>query len=240
MKTGTRCARLSISASFKLLVSTNANDKCHIIHPFVDCFVDEVRVRALTDSGSMKFFISQPVQRTIDFDDRKLNKLKKAKCVSMTGHNVNIQGHLSSAVKFLGTRAQFNGNFLVSKNIPYECALGWDFISQNNLPICQDVYVGNCILVGKHGATPIINSQSSITGDRVGVVESNPQIARVNSQAGRLFCQSRFQGNTGVSLVESVMIPPRTEIILEGKLAKRGKSSVGMLEPRSSSSNARY
>jgi hypothetical protein len=60
----------------------------------------------------------------------------------------------------------------------------------------------------------------------------------VNSQAGRLLCQSRFQGNTGVSLMESVMIPPRTEIILEGKLAKRAKSRIGMIEPRSSSSNA--
>ena len=186
----------------------------------------------------MKSFISQSVQRTIDFDDRKLNKLKKSKCVSITGHNVNIQGHLSSAVKFLGTHAQFNGDFLVSNNIPYDCVLGWDFISQNNLSICQGVYVGNYILVGKHGATPIISSQSSITADRVGVVESNPQIACVNSQAGRLLCQSRFQGNTGVSLVESVMIPPRTEIMLEGKLAKRAKSNVGMLEPCSSSSNA--
>ena len=34
------------------------------------------------------------------------------------------------------------------------------------------------------------------------------------------------------------MIPPRTEIILEGKLAKRAKSRIGMIEPRSSSSNA--
>ena len=60
----------------------------------------------------------------------------------------------------------------------------------------------------------------------------------MNSQAGSLLCQSRFQGNTGVSLVESVMIPLRTEIILEGKLAKCAKSSISMLEPRSSSSNA--
>ena len=183
---------MSISASFKLLkdgrkiggdrahpvVSTNTIDKCHIIHPFVDCFVDEVRVRALIDSDSMKSFISQSVQRTIDFDDRKLNKLKKAQCVSITGHNVSIQGHLSNAVKFLGTRAHFNVDFLVSNNIPYDCVLGWDFISQNNLSICQDVYVGNYILVGEHGATPIINSQASITADRVGVVESNPKIAR--------------------------------------------------------------
>ena len=72
-KTGPRCTRLSINASFKLLkdgrkiggdrahpvVSKDIFDECSIIHPFVDCFVDEVRVRALIDSGSMKSFISQ-------------------------------------------------------------------------------------------------------------------------------------------------------------------------------------
>ena len=84
----------------------------------------------------------------------------------------------------------------------------------------------------------IINSQSSTTADRAGVVESTPQSVQVDSPVGRLLCQSRFQGSTGVSLVESVMIPPRIEMLLEGKLAKRAKSSVGMIEPRSSRSNA--
>ena len=34
------------------------------------------------------------------------------------------------------------------------------------------------------------------------------------------------------------MIPQRTEMILEGKLAKRAKRRIGMIQPRSSSSNA--
>ncbi len=200
--------------------------------------MDKVRVRALIDSGSMKSFISKSVQRTIDFDDRKLTKSKKEKCVSITGHTVNIQGNLPSTVKFVGSCTYLKGDFLVSNNIPYECVLGWDFISQNNLSLCKDVNLGTYILVGKHGATPITNSQSSTTADRAGVVESNPQKVQVDSQVSRLLCQSRFQGNTGVSLGESVMIPPRTEMILEGKLAKRAKSCIGMIEPRFSSSNA--
>ena len=172
MESGPRCTRLSINASFKLLkdgrkiggdrahrvVSKHIFDECLIVHPFVDCFVHEVRVRALIDSGSMKSFISQSVQRTIDFDDRKLNKSKSAKCVSITGHDVNIQGHLSSFVTFLGSCTSFKGDFLVSNNIAYDCVLGWDFISQNNLSLCLDVNLHNYILVGKHGATPIINS----------------------------------------------------------------------------------
>ena len=106
------------------------------------------------------------------------------------------------------------------------------------MSLCKNVNLGNYVLVGKHGATPIINSQSSTTADRAGVVESTPQSVQVDSPVGRLLCQSRFQGSTGVSLVESVVIPPRTEMLLEGKLAKRAKSSIGMIEPRSSRSNA--
>ena len=116
--------------------------------------MDEVRVCALIDSnsGSMKSFVSQSVQKTIEFDDHKLNKSKKPMCVSITGHNVNTQGHLSSTVKFLGTRARFNGDFVVSYDIPYDCVLGWI------LPLCQDINLGNYVLVDKHGATPIIYS----------------------------------------------------------------------------------
>ncbi|CAB3982599.1 Hypothetical predicted protein [Paramuricea clavata] len=147
------------------IVSTNTTDNCTIIHPFVDCFVDQVRVRALIDTGSIKCFVNQTVQRTIDFDDRAIDKTIKQKCVSITGHNVNIQGHLSSTVKFLGSCASFNREFLVSNNIPYDCVLGWDFISQNNLSFCKDVNLGTYIFVGKHGATPITNSQSSTTAD---------------------------------------------------------------------------
>jgi hypothetical protein len=92
----------------------------------------------------------------------------------------------------------FYGTFLVSNNIPYECVLGWDFFSQNNLSLCKDVNLRNYVLVGKHAATPITNSQSSTTADRAGAVESTPQSVQVDSPVGRLLCQSRFQGNTGV------------------------------------------
>ena len=102
-------------------------DNSTIYHPFVDCFVDQVRVRALIDSGSMKSFISTSVQRTIDFDDLNLTKSKIEKCVSITGHHENIEGHLPSTVKFLGSCACFNSEFLVSNNIPYECVFGLRF-----------------------------------------------------------------------------------------------------------------
>ena len=108
------------------VVSSNDNvDVCStVIHPFVDCFVDKVRVRALVDTGSMKSFLSKSIQRTIDFDDRYIKTFKKANCVSITGHSVHIQGSMSSPVKFLSSRLRYTGEFLVSDNIPYDCVLG--------------------------------------------------------------------------------------------------------------------
>ena len=66
--TWTFCTQLHKHSSFKLLrdgpdaggssdhsvVSITSDTHCDITHPFVDCFVDGVRVRALLDTGSMK------------------------------------------------------------------------------------------------------------------------------------------------------------------------------------------
>ena len=87
------------------------------------------------------FKIIQFIQRTIDFDDRKLNKSQKSKCVSITGHDVNIQGHLSSFVTFLRRRA----NFKVKLNLDTLCVeLAWR--------ICMNI---KCCLVF---FTPYINN----------------------------------------------------------------------------------
>jgi hypothetical protein len=48
-----------------------------------------------------------------------------------------------------------------------------------------------------------------------------------------MLCQSTFQSNAAVALLESAIIPPRTEMILEGKLVKTAYSKIGMIEPRS-------
>ena len=50
-----------------------------------------------------------------------------------------------------------------------------------------------------------------------------------------MLCQSTFQSNAAIALLESAIIPPRTEMILEGKLAKTAaktaNSKIGMIEP---------
>ena len=61
----------------------------------------------------------------------------KGKCISITVHTVNIQGHQSRTVKFLGPRAWFKGEIFVSNNIPYQRVLDWEFNTQNILTLCK-------------------------------------------------------------------------------------------------------
>ncbi len=68
------------------IVTTNNID---ISQPFVDCFIDGVRVRALLDTGSMKSFISQNVQRVIDFNNSLLDTSCAQTCVSITGDKLH-------------------------------------------------------------------------------------------------------------------------------------------------------
>ena len=66
-------------------------------------------------------------------------------------------------------------------------------------------------LVGRHGKTPIRDTEST-TADLVGVTHTNTR----HSSTDRLLCLSTFQSIVVVALVESAIIPPRNEMILEG------------------------
>ena len=48
----------------------------------------------------MKSFIRHNVQRIIDFNDSLLDKSSSQKCVSITGDDLNILGHLRTMVQF--------------------------------------------------------------------------------------------------------------------------------------------
>ena len=237
--TGTLCPCLSVS--FKLLrdgpnsggssdhpiVSTTDLCNIDIVHPFVDCFLDGVLVRALLDTGSMKSFISHNVQAILDFDDSLVDKTSAQQCVSITGDNLNILGQLNTVVKFSNSKVTYASDFLVSDNIQYECVLGWDFINRHKLSISKGPGK-DYILVGRHGKASI-RDKESMTANLAGVTHS--RVPR--SSTDRLLCQSKFQSNAVVALLESAIIPPRTEMILKGKLAKSANSKIGMIEPRS-------
>ncbi len=76
----------------------------------------------------MKSFISQNVQRIIDFNNNLLDKSCAQTCVSITGDKLHILGQLSTVVKFCHSKVTYLGDSLFSDNIQYECVLGLDFI----------------------------------------------------------------------------------------------------------------
>ena len=87
--------------------------------------------------------------------------------------------------------------------------------NHNKLAISQGPGKGY-LLVGRHGKRQIFHTSTE------------------PSSTDRLLCQSTFQSSAVVALVENTIIPPRTEMILEGKLAKRANcSKIGLIEPRS-------
>ena len=102
--------------------------------PFINCFIDNVEVHALIDTGSMRTFISSRIHN-IDFDRTLINTTVEERCVSITGGSLNILGHLNANVRFPKSKNVHEGQFLVSNNISYNCVLGWDFLKQNKLSL---------------------------------------------------------------------------------------------------------
>ena len=103
--------------------------------PFVKCFINNVEVHALIDTGLMRTFISSRIHNIIDFARTLINTTVEERCVSVTGGSLSILGHLNANVRFPKSRNAHEGRFHVSDNISYDCVLGWDFLKQNKLSL---------------------------------------------------------------------------------------------------------
>ena len=68
------------------------------IHPVVEVTIEDVQVRALIDTGSMKSFISSHVHAILDFGNNRL-KPDSINCVSITGNSLNILGSFNTSVQ---------------------------------------------------------------------------------------------------------------------------------------------
>ena len=204
-------------------------------HPFVVCLIDGVEVNALVDTGSMKSFINDKLHSLIDLEGSRLIKSTSQRCTSITGGNLNILGHIFTSVHFPNTSRKLNSSFLVSNNIPYDCVLGWDFLTQHRLSIHGDFGEGRSSyqLVGTYGKTPIHANHSAMRAQSNGVVitEEQPPIfsptdSSINSA---ILVQSQLKGVNKVILSEGISIPARTEIIIKGKVQAKDISQVGMI-----------
>ena len=125
--TGTHGSHLS--SFFKLLrdgpQSGGSNDHPNVskhfkeffYHPFIDCMISNVPVRAHIDTGSLKSFLNVNIRRTIDFEENTFDRNNAHPCVSITGDNLLVLGKLISNVRFLKSKLEYLCSFLVIDNI---------------------------------------------------------------------------------------------------------------------------
>ena len=173
----------------------------------------------------MKSFLSRHIHNVIDFDHLALDKSSNHKCVSITGNQLNILGCITTKLSFVHSKYSYSGNFLVSDNIPYECVIGWDFILSNQLSLKSDIG-GDYLLCGRHGVTHIYHHKETEITSRVGIIDQHPTPVR-----DRVLYESEHSCCAGVVLTESVVIPPRSEMMLGGKVSSKITSTVGMVGP---------
>ena len=204
-------------------------------HPFVACCIDGVPVNALLDTGSMKSFISDRIHNIFDFDGGRLDTSQSHRCTSITGGALNIAGTISTIVTFSRSKHNYHSSFLVSSNIPYDCVLGWDFITQRKLSIRGDFLGGRSHyqLVGTYGKNPIHAEHPAMNVESNGVVmtEANSPVVSPSeaSKSNAVLVQSQLKGVSKVIVHEVVAIPARSEMVTEGKIQAKYISQVGMI-----------
>ena len=150
-------------------VSTSALYTCATdvpTHPYVSCTIEGVQLQALIDAGSMRSFIRTNVYDVIDYHHVDLKNSDSEQCASITGHFLHLDGMASAQVKLVKSKHMYKGNFLISNDIPYDCALGWDFLVANRFDIRVIEREGtyDYCLVGSHGKTPVSSSRPSLGG----------------------------------------------------------------------------
>ena len=182
------------------------------VQPFVECYIEGVPVRALLDTGSMKSFINTKIHAIIDFQGSLLDRSKGERCISITGGDLHVLGQIVGRVKFAQRRHNYEGSFLVSSNIRYDCVLGWDFMTQNKLSLHGDSREGRSSyqLVGIHGKTPIQSEHPAESVQLNGVVSTDVNLlippSKNDCSEGTVLVQSQLKGVKKIILGDGVAI----------------------------------
>ena len=150
---------------------------------------------------------------------------------------LKIIGKINVNVNFAGSRHTYSNDFLISSNIEFDCVLGWDFLINNHVDLRRGMLGGlsSYVLKGPHGKTPVCARVVPNETHLSGVVESSDTVDKptdCGSEHGGdsyLLFQSRYKAPTEICLTENVVIPARTELVLEGKLVKTTSADVGMI-----------
>ena len=140
---------------------------------------------------------------------------------------LNIVGNIVTSVTFHHSKHSYRSSFFVSSNIPYDCVLGWDFITQHKLSVQGSIVGGRSSyqLVGTDGEYPIQSKHPANKVQSNGVVITEADMPVVvshdTSGNGELLVQSRLKGVNKLTLSEGVAIPDQSEIIIEGKIQSK-------------------
>ena len=199
--------------------------------------MEGVNVLALVDTGSVKSFINDKILAILDFNNVKTTKVDPGRYVSITGDPLNIKCKINCSVKFRSIKSPkrkpfYEGDFLVSSNIHHECVLGWDFIVANGLTLGAEEHSGHYsyFVQGPHGSSPIFSQPSTPGSHLSGVVRGTDDVEQ-SSNTSNVLLQSKVRGEVAVTLTETTVIPPHSEIIVEGRVARSAESQLGMISP---------
>ena len=121
---------------------------------------------------------------------------------------------------------------MVSSNIHHECVLGWDFIAANGLTLGTEEHSVHYsyFVQGPHWSSPI-SSQPSTPGSHLSRVVRGTYDVQQPSKTSNVLLQSKARGEVAVTLTETTVIPPHSEIIVEGRVPRSAESQLGMISP---------
>ena len=197
--------------------------------PLVLCKVNGVLVRALSDTGSMKSFVSSCVYA--GFRPRShIDVFAGNSCVSITGQPLRVDGVVQASLQLsCGEGVSYTGSVLVCSTLlpPLECMLGWDFLTSNELSILG--HGSSYFLRGSHGSatlTPCTSLSEEFPTSLSPVVE--------RGACPIMLTQSPSRGPVPVTLSDNVRIPSRVEIILPCSVPQSVFGLVGMITPKPS------
>ena len=201
-------------------------------HPLVEICTEGINVIALLYTGSLKSFINENIQAALDFNNVRNKPVDPGRYISITGDPLNIKYKISCNVKFPKRKMFYQGDILVSRNIRHDCVLGWDFIAYNGqtLRAAENNGRHSYFVQGRRGISPIF-SQPPGTGSHLsGVVWDSGDVKQPWGPSNVLL-QSKVRGGTPVTLAEMTIVPPHSEVIVEGRITRSVDFELGMVSP---------
>ena len=130
---------------------------------------------------------------------------------------MHSRGEFLARLEFSGSTHSYHTPFLVCNNVlpPLECILGWDFLlsHQFNLILHDSRY----FLEGQHGKSPILpGAEGPIPPSTADTL---------------VFEQSLHKGPVPLTLVSSIIIPARSEVVLIARVPRSSRNALGMVAP---------